>query len=385
MKDEAAPRPDPLAPLIEALHEEGRPRVWSLVVTVFGDAVAPRGGRVATGALAELLGRVGVGEGALRTALSRLVADGTLRRDRQGRASFHRLSAAAARETAEASRVIYAAPADAEGWVMGVGPPPPRALPLPGGAWLSREAPPEAAVAVRGALLGAAGVEPEPAHAEALARLARDLDALEALLGAAPVVEREGGARTGGGGAKGDGAGGSAPPGGGASPAGGESGRALASGWEAPTRAGGNEAHAQRLGGAGRARERRGEPGAASGEPVGGPEAQAAGGAGMGAPPVPGSRAVSLRADPGGCAPADLAPLDAMAARVLLVHRWRRLALRWPDLPEAVPGSGARRGVAAAYRALRPASEAWLDAALPPANGPSQEAPGFLRVEDRFG
>lgn len=356
MRDEAPPRPDPLEPLIGALHEEGRPRVWSLIVTVFGDAAAPRGGRVATGALAALLGRVGVAEGALRTALSRLVADGTLRRDRRGRASFHRLSARAARETAEASRVIYAAPPGPEGWLLGAGPPPPRALVLPGGAWLSREAPPEGAVAVQGALLGGARVTPEPAHAEALARLGRDLGALEALLGIGP-------------------AGGGAP--------GGEAG---ATGATPQDRAAGEPASGDPS--RNRREPRLGKPEEGDAWPPRAPKH----GPKPGAPGDRGSRAGRAPPDPparpgaprGGRGAASLAPLDAMAARVLLVHRWRRLALRWPDLPEGAPGSDARARVAAAYGALRPASERWLDEALPGA----EEAPGAARgprAADRFG
>lgn len=41
---------DPLAPLITAVHTEGRLRVWSLVITVFGDLVQHRGGAVVVGA-----------------------------------------------------------------------------------------------------------------------------------------------------------------------------------------------------------------------------------------------------------------------------------------------------------------------------------------------
>ena len=33
---------------------------------------------------------------------------------------------------------------------------------------------------------------------------------------------------------------------------------------------------------------------------------------------------------------AQLAPLDAMVARILLIHRWRRIVLRNPDLPKAI-------------------------------------------------
>ena len=50
---------DPLSPLVEALHSEGRLRVWSLVITVFGDLVQHRGGQISTARLGQLLGRVG--------------------------------------------------------------------------------------------------------------------------------------------------------------------------------------------------------------------------------------------------------------------------------------------------------------------------------------
>src|SRR5690606_13302605 len=48
---------------------------------------------------------------------------------------------------------------------------------------------------------------------------------------------------------------------------------------------------------------------------------------------------------------ARLAPLDAMAARTLLIHDWRRIVLRDPGLPAALlpadwPGAAARRLVA---------------------------------------
>ena len=62
---------DPLVPLINTLRAEGRLRVWSLVITAFGDLVQHRGGAVSSARLNVLLGRIGVEPGALRTALSR--------------------------------------------------------------------------------------------------------------------------------------------------------------------------------------------------------------------------------------------------------------------------------------------------------------------------
>ncbi|MFV2035852.1 MAG: PaaX family transcriptional regulator C-terminal domain-containing protein, partial [Halocynthiibacter sp.] len=59
-------------------------------------------------------------------------------------------------------------------------------------------------------------------------------------------------------------------------------------------------------------------------------------------------------------------PLDTMAARILLIHRWRRIVLRGPEVAHAlyptdlaVQGD-ARARVAAIYARLLPASELWL-------------------------
>lgn len=71
------------------------------------------------------------------------------------------------------------------------------------------------------------------------------------------------------------------------------------------------------------------------------------------------------------------AGIDAMAARTVLIHRWRRYVLRYPEWPEALvpadwPGRALRAEVAAAYRAMWPASSNWLAqggpgySALPP-------------------
>ncbi|MEL6795067.1 MAG: phenylacetic acid degradation protein, partial [Pseudomonadota bacterium] len=102
--------------LIERLHGEGRLRVWSLAVTIFGDAVAPRGGSIAMSDLSTLLERLGAEPGAVRTAMSRLARDGYVERAKDGRRSFYRLAPAAAAEFQRATARIYAAqPADWSG------------------------------------------------------------------------------------------------------------------------------------------------------------------------------------------------------------------------------------------------------------------------------
>jgi phenylacetic acid degradation operon negative regulatory protein len=62
-------------------------------------------------------------------------------------------------------------------------------------------------------------------------------------------------------------------------------------------------------------------------------------------------------------------PLDAAAARMLLIHRWRRIVLRFPELAAPLLPSGwtvaPRAGVASAWHALTPRAEAWWDATGP--------------------
>ena len=81
--------------------------VWSLVVTIFGDAIVPRGGVLRLGALQQITDHIGISNNALRTAMSRLASDGWLERQRLGRASFYKPSAMATHENKQASEIIY--------------------------------------------------------------------------------------------------------------------------------------------------------------------------------------------------------------------------------------------------------------------------------------
>ncbi|MDA0961510.1 MAG: phenylacetic acid degradation protein [Proteobacteria bacterium] len=233
---------DPLAPLLSSLHADGRPRVWSLVITVFGDLVQHRGGVISTARLGVLLGRIGVEPGALRTALSRLGRDGWVTSERAGRTSLYRLTAEGEGSFAPATARIYAPPqGPVTAWALHVRltPQGPVAGLVPAG-----QAPGDADCVVtedwRRSLL-------DPAQRVALERLAADL----ATLGEARLSD----------------------------------------------------------------------------------------------------------------------PLDAAAARMLLIHRWRRIVLRHavpaPQLmPEDAPLRDPRAAVAAAYLRLAPVAEGWLDADL---------------------
>ena len=98
-----------------ALARLDRPlRAWSLIVTVFGDVVAPRGGSLWLGTLNDIMGAFGIGEGVVRTAMSRLAADGWVTRDRIGRNSYYRLTPKATALSEAAAARIYRLPQ--RGW-----------------------------------------------------------------------------------------------------------------------------------------------------------------------------------------------------------------------------------------------------------------------------
>ena len=100
--------PNPLIqPLIDHLHSDGRLRVWSVVITIFGDAIQPHGGTVAMSDLQTILGAMNVESGALRTAMSRLAKEGWVTREKQGRHSFYKLSKAGLKSLIPATQKIY--------------------------------------------------------------------------------------------------------------------------------------------------------------------------------------------------------------------------------------------------------------------------------------
>jgi phenylacetic acid degradation operon negative regulatory protein len=82
-------------------------RTWSIIVTLYGDAIVPRGGVVWLGTLLKFFDALGIGEGVVRTAVSRLAADGWLTRERAGRNSFYRLAARGAATFSAAATRIY--------------------------------------------------------------------------------------------------------------------------------------------------------------------------------------------------------------------------------------------------------------------------------------
>lgn len=100
--------PDPrFAPRLTQIAEALPLRAAAFIVTLYGDAVVPRGGEVWIGTIIETCATVGISETLVRTAVSRLVAAGQLEGWRRGRRSFYRLSEAALAEYEAAARIIY--------------------------------------------------------------------------------------------------------------------------------------------------------------------------------------------------------------------------------------------------------------------------------------
>jgi phenylacetic acid degradation operon negative regulatory protein len=84
------------------------PRSKSLVMTIFGDTVAPHGGTIWLGSLIELLAPFGVNDRALRTSVFRLAQEGWLVANRDGRRSSYAILPEALPRFERAYRRIYA-------------------------------------------------------------------------------------------------------------------------------------------------------------------------------------------------------------------------------------------------------------------------------------
>jgi len=87
------------------------PKAKSLVVTVWGDAIAPHGGAVWLSGLIRLLAPLGLNERLVRTSVYRLAREGWLEAQADGRRSLYRLTAHGRSRFEHAYRRIYAAPA----------------------------------------------------------------------------------------------------------------------------------------------------------------------------------------------------------------------------------------------------------------------------------
>jgi phenylacetic acid degradation operon negative regulatory protein len=100
-------------------------RGGSLLVTILGDAIAPRGGTIALASLIKLAMPFGLTERLVRTSIGRLANEEWVSFERSGRASFYSLTPNGRARFAEATQRIYGAPPqDWDGlWTMAIVPP----------------------------------------------------------------------------------------------------------------------------------------------------------------------------------------------------------------------------------------------------------------------
>jgi phenylacetic acid degradation operon negative regulatory protein len=95
------------AELVARFHRQRPLRAGSLLVTLFGDSLLPRGGAIALGSLIELAAPFGLNERLVRTATARLAQDGWLAARRIGKRSEYRLTEHGRVQFAEATERIY--------------------------------------------------------------------------------------------------------------------------------------------------------------------------------------------------------------------------------------------------------------------------------------
>lgn len=99
-------------PALETLVEKFRSRrpirAGSLIITVYGDAIAPRGGTVWLGSLINLLEPLGLNQRLVRTSVFRLSKENWLIADQVGRRSYYSLTGPGIRRFQKAFKQVYA-------------------------------------------------------------------------------------------------------------------------------------------------------------------------------------------------------------------------------------------------------------------------------------
>ena len=115
----------PVEALLRRFQSQRPLRGGSLLMTIFGDAIAPRGGAVTLGSLIDLARPFGLAERLVRTAIARLAAEGWVAATRHGRRSEYRITENGRKVFAEATRRIYGVnPSSWDGqWTLAVLPP----------------------------------------------------------------------------------------------------------------------------------------------------------------------------------------------------------------------------------------------------------------------
>ncbi|MCU1722703.1 MULTISPECIES: phenylacetic acid degradation operon negative regulatory protein PaaX [unclassified Pseudomonas] len=112
----------PLDHLIDRFQQQTPVRASSLIITLYGDAIEPRGGTVWLGSLIQLLEPMGINERLIRTSIFRLTKENWLTAEKVGRRSYYSLTGTGRRRFEKAFKRVYAAnpPAWDGSWCLAV-------------------------------------------------------------------------------------------------------------------------------------------------------------------------------------------------------------------------------------------------------------------------
>ncbi|HFC05119.1 MAG TPA: phenylacetic acid degradation operon negative regulatory protein PaaX [Rhizobiales bacterium] len=100
---------DPGPITAQALLAKVNPRAGPMIITVFGDTIAPRGGSIWLGSLIELMQPLGLSERLVRTGVYRLAREKWLKARQDGRRSFYTITPEGLDSFTDADARIYAA------------------------------------------------------------------------------------------------------------------------------------------------------------------------------------------------------------------------------------------------------------------------------------
>lgn len=103
-------RAKPIEQLVAGVRRRHAIRATSLIISVYGDAIAPRGGTVWLGSLIRALEPLGLNERLVRTSVYRLSQEGWLSSQRIGRRSYYSLTRSGWRSFERAYERVYSEP-----------------------------------------------------------------------------------------------------------------------------------------------------------------------------------------------------------------------------------------------------------------------------------
>jgi phenylacetic acid degradation operon negative regulatory protein len=98
----------PIQELLDIFRQTNRVKAGSLIISVFGDSILPRGGKIWLGSLIKLLAPLQLNERLIRTTVFRLAKDEWLSNQSEGRRTNYQLTHSGWKRFEDASRQIYA-------------------------------------------------------------------------------------------------------------------------------------------------------------------------------------------------------------------------------------------------------------------------------------